>query len=127
MKDYRLVTNGAAQSPTTLDLDVPRLRPVLPHAESLTLLSNTEGLQTGFQWDVQLVPGFDRNHELAAFQLVGGGHITANGPLRHGAIGTNANFLPEVRAQLWCQNGAGVTGATSALVSAVLAVQLFGL
>jgi hypothetical protein len=101
-----------------VDLDVPRLRPVLPHAESLTLLSNTEGLQTGFQWDVQLVPGFDRNHELAAFQLVGGGHITANGPLRHSAIGTNANFLLEVRAQLWCQNGAGVTGATSALVSA---------
>jgi hypothetical protein len=127
-KDLRIVTDPNAAVTSYIELDTPSFTHLLPHAEALALHSLTVGAPTGddLEWNVVLVPGFDRSHEIAEIKLGPSANITANGAARHPPYSTINDFLLEGRLRLLYKNAAGVTTAQSASVSAVLAVLTVG-
>ena len=124
-KDLRIVTDPGVTN--YIELDTPSFTHLLPFAEAMALHSLTVGAPAGndLEWNVMLVPGFDRSHEIAEIPLAPS-NITANGAARHAPYSTINNFLLEGRLRLLYKNESGVATPQSASVSAVLAVLTVG-
>ncbi len=127
LKGYKASTDGTDTS-IYLDLDVPAFTELLPYAESMTLLTLTEGAPASgnFEWNIGFLSGFDRGHQGSFLKLgpQNTANITANGSLRHAAYSTILNFNLNSRLQLLVKNKDNVSGVYSATISAVLLVQL---
>lgn len=123
LKRYKASTDGTT-NPVDYDLEVPEFTNILPYAESLTLLTLTEGAPApDFEWNVGFLSGFDRSHH-GSFTAIVTSNITANGSARSSAYTTVANFNLDSRLQLRVKGAS--SGVKSATLSAVLLVQLIG-
>jgi hypothetical protein len=127
-KDLTITSNGSPGSKTTLDLDVPGIRNLLPQAEALFLITSTVGLATTgiMEWNVTCYSGFDRsNQPLPAFDI-SGSVFNVDGSKRSSDYTATATFMLDSRLQLWWQNFTGVTGPRTAVIGAALGVRLYG-
>lgn len=127
LKGYKASTDGT-QTSIYLDLEVPAFTELLPHAESMTLITLTEGAPSSgnFEWNIGFLSGFDRGHQGSFIKLGDAANITTNVSQRHSAYSTISNFLLNSRLQLLVKNKDGQTGVQTATLSAVLLVQLIG-
>lgn len=127
-RDMSVATNGSPLSKTTLDLDVPRVRELLPHAEAIFLIVNTGGLPTAavVDWNVAFISGFGREHVPPSAVDISSSAFDVDGAKRSAEYTTLTNFLPDTRLQAWWRNASGVNGPKSAALSAILGVRLFG-
>lgn len=123
-KGLTVTTNGTALSKSTLDLNVPQVRNLLPQAAGLFIIGLTENsVSTDFDWNVAFISGFDQAHPAAAIDIGSSALDSASG-MRTAEYTTMTNFLLETRLQLWWRNKAGISGAKTAQLSAVLGVHL---
>ena len=127
-QNFRLNTTGVTGAGgvySYIDLDVPGLNGVLIYAEELAI----EHLQVGgpaageLEWNIELVPGYDRNNEKAAVALVAA-DINADGTNRNTGYTTLADFMTNGRLRIRHKNKNTVTGVRSALISAYLLVTM---
>jgi hypothetical protein len=119
-------TEGTANA-QFLDLEVPELVNLLPHAEDVTLYTLTEQRTPNHEWNIALRSGYTRTFENSNPVYLGPAlHIVTNGSVRHPPNSTLANFQLESRVQLMTKNATGVTTFESAVVSATLAVRTYG-
>lgn len=127
LKGYKASTDGTDTS-IYLDLDVPAFTELLPYAESMTLLTLTEGAPASgnFEWNIGFLSGFDRGHQGSFLKIGDAANISANTSLRHSPYTTILNFNLNSRLQLLVKNKNGQAGVYSATISAVLLVQLIG-
>lgn len=125
-QNFRLNTTGVTGAGgvySYIDLDVPALNGVLIYAEELAI----EHLQVGgpasgeLEWNIELVPGFDRNNEKAAVALVTA-DINADGTARNAGYTTVTDFMTNGRLRIRHKNKNAVSGVRSALISAYLLV-----
>lgn len=130
-KKVRLVTAPAVNDFTNpaerayLELDVPDITWLLPHAEELTAVTLAENQSANLRWGVFGYSGFDRGSEGAVFQI--GAAVSANGSLRHTPYTTLTSFLLESRLLLGYGYATGSAGAWSGVVSAALIVKTVGM
>lgn len=123
---FRLNTNGVAGSAGVyayIDLDVPALGRLLILAEELTIVHVQSGGPTGneLEWNIELIPGYDRNNEKPAVALVPA-DIVADGTNRNAAYTVTADFLPTGRLRIRHKNKNTISGVRSALIGAYLLV-----
>lgn len=124
LKRHKASTDGTTGN-VDYDLDVPEFTNLLPYAESLTLLSLTEGAPgTDFEWNIGFLSGFDRTHQ-GNFTAISPSNINTNGSARSSVYNTIANFNLDSRLQLRVKGA--TSGVKSATVSAVLLVQTVGM
>ena len=122
-----VTTNGTALSKTTLNLDVPQVRYLLPQCEALFLIGVMEGLaQDLIDWNVGFIPGFDRDHEQASAIDIAATAFTLPSPVRCPDYNTTTNFLSECRLQLWWRNHVDISGAKTATIGAILGARTVG-
>lgn len=121
-----MLTTDGSTTFVVYDLDLPKFTTILPHAASLTLYTLTQGAPAGneFEWNVQFRSGFDRDHELATVVALATPNISTNGPIRHGPVNVSNSFQLASQLQVVARNGVGFSGVRTAVVSAVLAVEL---
>jgi hypothetical protein len=106
---------------------VPAVRNLLPHCEALFLIGLTDGIASGqIDWNVGFFSGFDRGHQNASAFDIAATSFGAPGSSRSVDYTTTANFLLDSRLQVWWANKTSVSGAKSALLSAVLGARLYG-
>lgn len=123
--DMQMVTEGTSLTVTSRALDLPQLKTLLPQAEALILFWNTVGRTANFEWNVFLIPGFDREHEAAPADLAGG-YINTVIPGRNDYT-TSSSFQLHGRLEARWRNASGASGVNSALGSAVLGVKTVGM
>ncbi len=85
----RLFTAADDSTKVYVDLNVPGISDILPQAEQVWLASLTEQMPgtNDVQWNVVIVPGYDREHEATEFKLdVTATDINTNGPLRSALV-----------------------------------------
>jgi hypothetical protein len=119
---------GVAAERAYLELDLPEVRGLLPHAEEITFVSLTEGVATttNFRWGLFCWSGFDRQSEPSTNPFPIRSTVTAAGSLRHAPYSTLTNFMLESRLAVgygYAANGAAVI---SAFVSGALLVKTYG-
>ncbi len=125
----RLWTAANDSTKVYVDLNVPGFANILPEAEQMWLASLTEQMPgtNDVQWNLVVVPGYDRDNEAAEFRMdVTATDINANGPLRSALVVASAAFLPHARLRAYAIGKNGNTAIKSCLASAALYVQLFG-
>lgn len=127
-KAMPVITNGTALSKSTLDLDVPRFRNLLPRVAGLFLFGLTENaVSTDLEWNVGFISGMDRAHEAPPIDITTG-NVNFDSTLLYGARNpeytTVANFLLESRLQAWWRNKSGISGAKTGAITAMLGVRL---
>ena len=125
------VQGGTSGDESTLDLNLPAFRNLLPHAEGITIYFSMTGrplANTNLEWSIFLISGFDRDHEYPTpVNLLGANtFVNVNGSGRSTEYVNPANFLLESRLQLQYQNASGISGVNTASASAVAAVRTFG-
>lgn len=126
-KDLAVQTNGTALSKTSMDIDIPGLRALLPYAEALFLITSTDGLATTgiAEWNVAFASGFDKSREPFPSADISSSVFNIDGPKRCVDYTTVTNFLLESRLTVWWQNATGVSGVKKFEIGAVLGVRLY--
>ncbi len=127
----RLVTSGVGGTPAPwvyVDLEVPGLSGLVLTAESLTLITlQTGGAGDTIEWNVELILGYDRDHEVATPIPLAGPDTdvkTNDQPRRWPAVtSADEEFLPHARLRVRVKNKDGVTGVQTALADATLLIQ----
>lgn len=127
-KGLRVATTGVTGSAgvySYIDLAVPGFSEVLMYAESLTLVSCQRGgpASNEFEWNVEFIPGFDRENENAAIAIASA-DIAADGAARAAAYSTVTNFTSSARLRIRLKNKDTVSGVRTALISAILLVKV---
>jgi len=128
----RVVTAGVGgTTPPYLyvDLNVPGLSQAVLVALALELITLQHGAAgsgngTDLEWNIELIPGYDRDNELAAVPLLGTDIHANDTPARSGPYTTMTNFLPHSRMRLRFRNAANVSGVQSAILGATLLVKI---
>lgn len=125
-KNLQITTNGVAGSKSYLDIDVPGIRHALPHCEALWLITLMEGVAVDIvDWNITCFSGIDRTHEPAGFDI-SVPDLTAPVSARSADYATTSTFQLDSRLQLWYANHAGVSGAKSPSLTAVLGARRYG-
>ena len=131
----RIATTGEGGSPAPwsyLDLHAPRgLVEAILRAESLELVSlqkngSMNGNTSEFEWNIELISGWDRDNENPSATALAGGDLSANDVTTRGtAITSSGAFLPHSRLRLRFRNkGTNVAGVKTAVVWATLLVKV---
>ncbi len=111
-----------------LEITLPRgLAEAILRAESLELITLQKNGPPAneLEWNVGMIPGFDRDNEVATPIALASGDINANDvPTRQTPITSQGSFLPHSRLRLRVRNKANTAGVRSALVSAILLVKV---
>lgn len=127
-RNLRIVTSGVTGASNVyerIDLDSPALRDALLDAESVTLITGTVSPSApNVEWNIEIVPGLDRDMEAAAFAIAG--DVSASGPLRSAAYTTLTSFLPHARPVLRYKNKNDISGVLTAQITAILLVKKAG-
>ena len=121
-------TPGGGGASTTMDLDVPAVRSLLPRCDALFLLALTEGIPANtIEWNIPFFSGFDRNNQPTTGVNIAATNLgIAIGSARSVDFTDKSKFNLDTRVQLWYQNMAGVSGAKNMTLSAVLGALTFG-
>ncbi len=122
-----LTTTGTALQKSFLDLDVPRVRNVLPRCSAIFLVGLVENVpSTDFEMNVGFLSGFDRDHQPPSPIDIAASPITSVNVqgVRSADYNTTANFFPDTRLQLWWRNPSGITGVKSGQASGILGLVL---
>ncbi len=127
---FRIVTNGVqggqAGDTTTLTLDVPKFRNLLPRCAGLRVYGLIEGVATNIiTFNLAFFSGLNRDNEIPGgpFNIAAAG-LSAAGSSRSAENNTDTNWHLDSRLVLTYGNYNGVTGVNSARISAVLAARL---
>lgn len=125
-----------ADSTTTyklLDLDLPELQELLPHAESMQLQWLLDDVATNeVDWNVDFYAGWGRDHELAPLPFFGSGatpaDLTAAGPGMANVTNVPAatHYMRHARPVLKWRLHTGVTVPKEAVFSGALYVTTKG-
>jgi hypothetical protein len=112
----------------TLNLDVPELEGLLPHAETIwveSLLTNCANAEIG--WNIDAYVGFDRDHEIGPQKFFTNDLNTADSLRTDANNFTAPNFYRRhARLVLKWTLASGVTSPKQGKLSAVLFVKLVG-
>ena len=122
-----LTTNGVALTKSTLDLDTPQVRSLLPRCQGIFLVGLTEAVAAAdFEWNVAFFSGFTRDVQPNTPIDIASTNMTAAATQgqRSAEYMTVANFLLESRLQLWWRNPANVTGVKSGIVSGAIGLRV---
>lgn len=124
-RDLR-ISSDDDQNYVYVELDVAALTHLLAYAEVIDVHALTTASTNGaMAWNIELISGFNRNHEQAAVPLSPTDFGAALGNVKV-AYTTTASFLLNSRVRLRYKRGAGQSGTKTALVSCVLAVRTVG-
>ena len=122
-----VTTTGVALGKSVLDIDVARVRALLPRCTALFLVGLVENVpSTDLEFNVGFFSAYDRDHHPVSPIDIAATPITSASPQGTRSLDytTTANFLPDTRLQAWWRNPAGVSGAKSGLISAILGARL---
>jgi hypothetical protein len=83
-----LLSSDGSATAVVLQLDTPKIRSILPYANSLVLYTLTEGmpLANELEISVQFRSGFDRDHEVPGPVALTATAITTSASIRHPAV-----------------------------------------
>lgn len=132
-RGMRLSTNGLTGTGvpgaprTTLALNVPKFKSLLPYCAGMTLHVLTEDVTAAniVDWNIAFSSGFNRDTEIVGGPFdIGSSAFSAVGSARSSENTTSTNWTLESRLFLWWQNHNGVTGVNVATVSAALALRM---
>jgi hypothetical protein len=124
LKEFRVITDS--DSYQYVDLEVPALIGLLPHAEAIDLLYVTaDPADSDVAWNIELFYGFDRNHEAASAVPILGSDITTVAPNRATSGITSDKYQMHARTRLRYKR-ATASGTRKALLSAVHLVRTVG-
>ena len=127
----RITTDGATGVANTyLRLDIPTPKgaeAAIARAASVEFLSlQKNGAASGapIEWNVEMIPGFDRDNEVATPIPLAPSDINTNDdPKRNTAITTAGSFLPSTRFRIKYKNKDAVAGVQTAVISWILLVK----
>lgn len=128
---YRCSTVGNAFGAGTtvfIDLEVPQIRNLLPHATELTLFTLGEDMTPNLSWGIFLASAYSRSFEPPAPTQLGA-TVVGPGPTstRHNPFTTLQSLNLESRLLLGIGNNGGVTTFQGGVVSATLGVLTVGM
>lgn len=110
-----------------LDLDVPELQGLLPHAESMQLEWLLDQCATNeVDWNIDVIVGWDRDHEVAPFTAFASDQTASGAQLSTLTAWATSNYRRHVRLQLKWRLHTGVTVPKEAMFSAILYVTTKG-
>ncbi len=110
-----------------LELDVPELEGLLPHAESLALEWLLDQVATNeVDWNLDAIAGWDRDHEVGPVALFAADQTAAGPGLATITNLTSASYRRHVRLQLKWRLHTGVSVPKEATFSAILYVTTKG-
>jgi len=110
-----------------LDIDLPELEGLLPHAESIALEWLLDQCATNeVDWNIDAIVGWDRDHELAPFGVFAADQTTSGPGLATLTAWLSSNYRRHVRLQLRWRLHTGVTVPKEAVFSALLYVTTRG-
>ncbi len=124
-RDLRLASDDDVNY-SYIDLDAQQLANLLAFAEQVDVYVATNGGNSWVVWNLELISGFDRNTEAAAFALAASDFGVTAGAAKV-TYSTTANFMLNTRARLRYKRGPSQSGTKSILASAVLAVRTVGM
>ncbi len=122
-----LTTTGTALQKSVMDIDVPRIRGLLPRCEAIFIFGLVENVpSTDFEFNVAFFSGFDRDHQPATPLDIAATAITSVNVqgVRSLDYNTTPNFFPDTRLQPWWRNPSGISGVKTAQASAILGLKL---
>jgi len=128
-KRLRLVTSGVGGTPAPavyIELEIPGLSALVLTAESITLITlQTGGAGDTIEWNVELILGYDRDHEVATPIPLATTDVNTNDlPQRWPAItSADEDFLPHARLRVKVKNKNDVTGVQTCLADATLLIK----
>lgn len=124
--DLRMFTDSTSTY-KILDLDVPELEGLLPHAEALSLEWLLDQVATNeIDWNIDAFVGWDRDHELGAVAFFAADQTAAGPQLAVPANFTSGNWRRHVRLQLKWRLHTGVSVPKEGKFSAILYVTTKG-
>lgn len=110
-----------------LDIDLPELEGLLPHAESIALEWLLDQCATNeVDWKLHAYVGWDRDHELPPFAAFASDQTAAGPGLATLTAWASSNYRRHARLQLKWRLHTGVTVPKEALFSGVLYVTTKG-
>jgi len=124
--DARLFADSTSVA-KVIDLDVPELQGLLPHADSLSLewlldqVANNE-----IDWNLVGIVGWDRDHEIAPVDFFSADQTAAGPQLGAPANFTAGNFRRHCRVQLRYKLHAGVSVPKEGKLNVILYVTTKG-
>lgn len=124
--DARLFCDSTSVS-KIVDLDVPELEGLLPHADSLMVEWLLDKVATNeIDWNIDGIVGWDRDHELSPVAFFASDQTAAGPQLAAPANFTSGNFRRHCRLQLRYKLHAGVSVPKEGFLNVVLYVTTKG-
>ena len=124
--DLRMYTDSTGTY-KVLDLDVPELEGLLPHAESIQLEWLLDQCAINeIDWNIDVFVGWDRDHEIASFTAFAGDQTASGAQLATLTAWATSSYRRHVRLQLKWRLHTGVIIPKEAMFSAILYVNTKG-